>query len=240
MVGVKSYRVDATSTTSGDASIDVGGRKQPVRIYNMSMTFYNVSYSKVKNKKHPLRVKMTGGDVYMERIGIKKHPVRVFCSCPWFRFACEWYLADDSSLAPARKRRPYNRKDKMPPGTAPSPNPDQLPCICKHLYQLSLELQKRGVIESGTLQPADVGRTKGEKAAITRLKRGTYMTTKEKEDLVKKKDVRQKKAVDIVNKRIAAKKKEAQKAVAKKKAPARRKKQVGKVKLPKIAGRRKR
>ena len=85
MIGVKSVRISAESTSSGEAKHDSGNiiHKYPVEI-----TFYNVSYSKTRDAKHVIEVPKDNKMWYMEQINAKKHPVRVYCLCPWYRHAC--------------------------------------------------------------------------------------------------------------------------------------------------------
>lgn len=129
--GVKTLRINAEAT---------GGDKQ----YELHMIFYKVSSSNTKDKDHPLSFKMPNGKVkYFQRINPRIHPVKVWCSGPWFQYASEWYLHREGSLVPIRKPRPYTKK---PGSNRPSPNPNQLPCVCKHLYQLYLRLQQEGLV----------------------------------------------------------------------------------------------
>jgi len=141
--------IGKSTASPGVSSVMIAGTAYGEKQYQLSMNFYKVHFSKDKGPKNKIPVKLKSGTWYMEELSAHKHPVRVFCSCPWFRFACEWYLNDDQALQPGRKPRPYTRKTT----TRPSPNPNQLPAVCKHVYQMALELQKRGIIKDATLQP---------------------------------------------------------------------------------------
>lgn len=86
--------------------------------YDLTMVFYDVDFSKEKDKQHPIDVKVKPKGrpaqiFYIEPLRTDRHPVAVYCGCIWFRFGCEWYLGN--SLAPSRKRRPYKRKTTTRP-----------------------------------------------------------------------------------------------------------------------------
>ena len=111
--------------------------------YDVTITFYRVNFSQEKDSEFNIPVDTNEGRYFIRKLSMSKNPVKVFCSCPWFRFACEWYLADHGSLAVARKKRPYQRKK----GSKRKPvNPSKLPCICKHIYGLSEELRLINVL----------------------------------------------------------------------------------------------
>jgi len=143
----RTIKIIKTSAFAGVKWVRFDGLAYGTQQYPLTMIFFNVDFSDKRDGKHviPVRIESKREGVvtrYAERITIRRHPVRVFCGCMWFRFACEWYLAKAGALAPNRKARPYVRKTT----TRPSPNPDKLPCVCKHLYQMALELQSRGVL----------------------------------------------------------------------------------------------
>lgn len=129
LVGVKSLRIDAEAHGTS--------------LYPVSLIFYDVSYSDKRDEKHVVPINMKDRQVWSQKVNVSTHPVRAWCACKWFQFACEWYLHDAGSLAPGHKRRPYT---PVPGSNRPSPNPKQLPCVCKHVYQLALELQRRGLL----------------------------------------------------------------------------------------------
>lgn len=110
--------------------------------YKLNMIFYNVKSKDESNRQYPIKIKIGKKYKYFQKLSYTKHPVKVFCQCKWFRFAAEWYLKDVDALQPKRKRRPYKRKTNW----WPSPNPDRLPVICKHLFQLALELRRQGYL----------------------------------------------------------------------------------------------
>lgn len=112
--------------------------------YTLTINFYGIKSYDEPTGSAKIPVKMGPNKTkYVGKVFINSTPVRVFCSCTWFRFASEWYLKKDGSLMPARKPRPYK---KVPGSKRPSINPKKLPCVCKHLYQLALELQNRGLL----------------------------------------------------------------------------------------------
>jgi hypothetical protein len=132
MVGVKTLRIGA----------DVMGTSQ----YKTSIIFYDVDYSKEETENNTVPVDIDGiGTMYYKKPNINDSQVRVDCSCKWFQYACEWYLKPENGLAPSRKPRPYT---KVQGSNRPSPNPDGLPCVCKHVYQVALEVQSRGLISN--------------------------------------------------------------------------------------------
>ena len=101
------------------------------KMYDLSLAAYRVSFVEEQDEYHPIPLRIGNVTRYMEQLRSDQHPVAVFCSCPWFRFAGEWYLKPIKGLDPgARKARPYKRKTS----DRPSVNPARLPCVCKHLY----------------------------------------------------------------------------------------------------------
>lgn len=129
--GMSTFRVDA----------EAYGEKS---LYNLSILFNKVSFVEKKDSKHPLPVKLKGGETfYMEKLNARMHPVKVWCSCRYFQFYSEWYLHKAGSLIPVRKPRPYTKK---PGSKRPSVNPEGLPNICKHLYALAMEMGARGMM----------------------------------------------------------------------------------------------
>lgn len=131
--GVKSLMVNA----------DVYGSSQ----YKTSIIFYDVEYSKEESEKFNTPVQISDvGTMYFEKPNIDTSQTRVNCTCKWFQFACEWYLKPDNGLTPGRKPRPYSRKDGKSHGSPWSPNPKQNSCVCKHVYQVALEMKNRGML----------------------------------------------------------------------------------------------
>lgn len=127
--GVKSLMVSA----------DVYGDKQ----YKTTLIFYDVIYSKTQDDETDTPVNVNNvGDMYFKKPDMESQ-CRVNCTCDWFRFACEWYLKPEDGLTPGKNRRPYTRKDGKPNGSHWSPNPKQTPCICKHIYQVAMEMKNR-------------------------------------------------------------------------------------------------
>lgn len=131
--GVKVFRVN-------------GIVKGEVEEYDLNINFEQVSFSDTQDRKHFLRVPTAGRSeqVFMEQLTYDKHYVKVWCSCTWFRFACEWYLHEHNALFPRRQPRPYT---KVAGSTRPSVNPDQLPCVCKHIAQLAMYLKNTAIVK---------------------------------------------------------------------------------------------
>ena len=135
--GVKVFRVNAKV-------------KGETETYDLNINFQNVSFSETKDAKHFLAVPTSlegkrSEQVYMEQLDYKKHTVKVWCSCTWFRFGAEWYLHQHNSLFPRRKPKPYK---KVPGSTRPPVNPEHLPCVCKHLFQLANYLKNTAIMKS--------------------------------------------------------------------------------------------
>lgn len=136
LAGMNSLTIKADSTGED-------GKK-----YKLTLIFYDVEYSDTPRKGYvPIKInkKITK---YYKKPSVTKTPVRSFCECKWYQYVCEWYNNDKQALEPKRKPRPYYPKGKAP--KRPVRNPNKLPCICKHLFQLYLELKKRGIV-TGTL-----------------------------------------------------------------------------------------
>ncbi len=147
-VVINGMRASAGVDSISFTAISTSG--EPPQKYKMKMIFYNVDNVKKKDKDHPLGFG-TGKDKkkrrYFETLDANKHPIRVFCACNWNQFAAEWYLNEADALEPRRKPRPYTRKSGGSHGDQPSPNPQQLPCICKHIYMLGVLLEKKDYLE---------------------------------------------------------------------------------------------
>ena len=128
--GVNSVTVKATST----------GRDHD---YNLNIIFYGVKSLDSPHRQFPLKVKVGKNKYkYFRKPKWSVHPVRFFCECPWTQWAGEWYLKEHDALQPKRKPRPYKRKTTW----FPSPNPERLPVICKHGFQLALKLRDDGIL----------------------------------------------------------------------------------------------
>jgi len=133
-VGVKSLLVSASIKGEEDT-------------YKTTIIFYGINYSKEKTDTINTKINVPGvGEMYYERPKLSSTMTRVNCTCKWFQFACEWYLKPVEGLTPGRKPRPYKRLDGQPHGSPPSPNSEQIPCVCKHIYQLALNLESDGML----------------------------------------------------------------------------------------------
>lgn len=133
-VGVKSLLVSASI-------------KGEVDTYKTTIIFYGIEYSKTKTDTANVQIDVPNvGKMYYSRPKLSSTMTRVNCTCKWFQFACEWYLKPVDGLTPGRKPRPYKRLDGQPHGTPPSPNGEQIPCVCKHIYQLALDLESNGML----------------------------------------------------------------------------------------------
>ncbi len=127
--GVNTVTVTATST----------GRNGE---YSLNLIFYGIKSLKSPHKQYPLKIKVDNTYKYFQKPKLSRNPVRCFCGCKWFQFASEWYLEEEDALQPKRKARPYKRKTDW----MPSPNPNRVPCVCKHVYQLALQMNKNGYL----------------------------------------------------------------------------------------------
>jgi len=114
-------------------------------LYLVSIIFYKINFSITRDADHPLAVRTVDQQLlYCNMINPNTSPVRVMCGCTWFRFACEYYLAKARTLLPSKKPRPYKKVVQSGRGSV---NPQKLPCVCKHLYQVVLELQDRRIVK---------------------------------------------------------------------------------------------
>jgi len=142
----RTIKIEKMTPQIGVKSLRIDGSAHGNKFYPLSMIFYDMEYSDKKDAAHPLTVQYrTDGDIkttYASKLTTKQ-PVRIFCGCASFRYYCEWYLAKSGNLLPQRKPRPYHR---VPGSTRPSVNPLKLPNLCKHVYQMVLELKKRGLM----------------------------------------------------------------------------------------------
>lgn len=141
----RSIKIQKSQVMPGVKTMRIDGEAHGTDLYQLTLIFYGVSYSKARDSKHQIPVEIDGEQWFAEKPDVNVNPVRVWCSCTWFRFAAEWYLEKNKALAPRRKPRSYT---KVPGSNRPPINPKQLPCVCKHQYQFALELQKRGVIQN--------------------------------------------------------------------------------------------
>lgn len=142
----RTIKILKTQASFGVKSLTVRAEAHGEKDYDLAMTFYGVSYGDELNDVHTIMVKSSDGTKkYMKKLDVNVNPVRVNCTCPWFRFASEWYLKSGDALTPNKKARPYT---KVKGSTRPPINPKKLPCVCKHLYQFALELQKRGMLSN--------------------------------------------------------------------------------------------
>ncbi len=140
----RTIRVQKSRATVGMKSLRFDAEARGNKLYPVTMIFYGVSFSPHKDTYHPIPVKLPNGKgSFAEKLDVNTHAVRIFCGCPSFQYRSEWYLKLANALVPARKARPYTKK---PGSSRPSVNPEGLPCCCKHIYQMALELQNRGVI----------------------------------------------------------------------------------------------
>lgn len=138
-VGVKSLTVSA----------DIRGESDT---YKTTIIFYGIDYSKEKTKEIDTKIDVPNlGQIYYAKPKLSSTKTRVNCTCRWFQFACEWYLKPVNGLTPRRKPRKYDRMDGQPYGSSPSPNEEQIPCVCKHIYQLALKLESKGMLEEHKL-----------------------------------------------------------------------------------------
>lgn len=142
----RTIKIVKSSAMAGVKWVRFDGLAYGTEEYPLTMIFFDVKFNDEQTSKFrvPVVIESNTGKMtkYIELLKVNQHPIRIFCGCQWFKWACEWYLAKAGALAPNRKARPYIRKTT----TRPSPNPKRLPCLCKHGYQMALELRSRGVL----------------------------------------------------------------------------------------------
>jgi hypothetical protein len=142
-VGVKTLLVSASIRGESDT-------------YKTTITFYDVEYNKTRTKKFSNKIEVPKlGPMYYAKPRLSSTQTRVNCTCKWFQFACEWYLKPENGLSPGRKPKPYTRLDGQPHNSPPSPNEQQMPCVCKHIYQLALKLEAKKMIGESESNPLE-------------------------------------------------------------------------------------
>lgn len=118
-------------------------------IYPILIAFYEVSYSSVSNRQHPIRLaldKSNSAFVFMENLRKSKHPVSIRCKCKDYYFTWQhWNKEGGSSLG--RPFPKYIRKTPPPPEGRPLRNPGEHTGMCKHIYGTVLRLEKEGFLK---------------------------------------------------------------------------------------------
>ena len=113
--------------------------------YITFVQFFGVSYSKEKDDKHTVPVKVDDTLWYHEMPSIEKHKVSLKCSCYDFRYRMEKELYDKKSLI--GNWRKYVRQTPPPPKGYPYANPEHVLMFCKHIWSLLNALKKAGRIK---------------------------------------------------------------------------------------------
>ncbi len=116
---------------------------QGTKLYTLTMSIFDVSYSDTKSSEYPLTVTLPDGSYkYAKQIKISNAKAQIRCGCSDFYFTWSHWNKVNKVLAGPRMA-PYVRKTT----TYPERNPKKVPGSCKHIIDLTLKLKQLKILK---------------------------------------------------------------------------------------------
>ena len=115
--------------------------KDRKRRYNVVIQFLDVNFAAKPQGSGWSKVEYKDKTFYFEKPSFFKNPVRIRCGCQDFKQRFAWANKAVSCLAGGAPAK-YRRKTPPPPKGRPYVNPDGIPGMCYHIFQVAKGLEK--------------------------------------------------------------------------------------------------
>jgi hypothetical protein len=146
-------QAEFTPLTDNGIPVPGGGYKFKPEKYQTTIVFHGLSWGYQKTTEHPFGVEIfPGQNVWMSKPSFSKTSIAVNCQCKDYYFAAWYYnMQIGSQAGPDKVPDPRygwdgKRKDGLPLGSAPGPNPGHIPTLCKHLLRFARFCADKGLI----------------------------------------------------------------------------------------------